>query len=255
MAKRTAAIVTGAAGGIGKEFVRELDREPVDEIWALGRSAERLEELKRQYGEKIIPVCGDLTDNQHLMLIGRMLKERDVCVSWLVNNAGAARMAASKDFEAEEIERTIRLNCCVSAVLANICIPFMRVGSKIVNVSSASAFQPVPFLNLYAAAKSFEHSYSRALHVELKSMGITVTAVSPSWVDTGMLSKEINGKKVRFYGMVSPERVARQAVKDAKMGKEVSVCSLYVKLQQLNVKLMPHSWVMKIWMQYIRKYM
>lgn len=51
MAKRTTLIVTGAAGGIGKEFLRELDQEPVDEIWALGRSAERLEELKRQYGD------------------------------------------------------------------------------------------------------------------------------------------------------------------------------------------------------------
>lgn len=34
-----------------KRILRELDQEPVDEIWALGRSAERLEELKRKYGD------------------------------------------------------------------------------------------------------------------------------------------------------------------------------------------------------------
>lgn len=149
-------------------------------------------------------ICGDLTDKQHLALSGSMLKEREYVFPGWSTTPGPP--AVSKDFEAEEIERTIRLNCCVLAVLDNICIPFMRAGSKIVNVSSASAFQLVPFLNLYAATKAFEHSYSRALHVELKSMGIIVTAVSLSWVDTGMLSKEIDGKKGKFYGIVRPDR-------------------------------------------------
>ena len=77
--------------------------------------------------------------------------------------------------------------------------------------------------------KAFEHSYSRALNVELKPMGITVTAVSPGWVDTDMLTREVNGRKVRFPGMVSPGLV--------------------------DVKLMPHRLVMKIWVRGIKKYM
>lgn len=77
-------------------------------------------------------------------------------------------------------------------------------------LSSAAAFQSVPFINLYAATKAFEHSYFRASNMELKPMGITVTAASPSWVDTKMLTKEVNGKKVKFYGLVSPEAVAKK---------------------------------------------
>ncbi len=152
----------------------------------------------------------------------------------------------SKDFNAEEIEKTIMLNCNVPVTLTNYCIPYMKNGSKIINVSSAAAFQPVHLINLYAATKAFEHSYSRALNMELKPVGITVTAVSPSWVDTDMLSKEINGSKVKFPGIVSPQKVAEKAIKDSKKGKDVSVCSFYVKCQHLNVKLLPHNLVMHL---------
>ncbi|MGN0537032.1 MAG: SDR family NAD(P)-dependent oxidoreductase [Acutalibacteraceae bacterium] len=249
------AIVTGATGGIGKAFVNELTKEEtLDEIWIIGRNKERLAEIKEQYGKKIIPICMDLTNMQDLLSIRDLLTE-EICISYLINNAGIAHMMPSKDFSAEEIKKTIDLNCNVPVTLTNYCIPFMKRGSKIINVSSAAAFQPVPFINLYAATKAFEYSYSRALNMELKSVGITVTSVNPSWVDTNMLEKEMNGKKVKFHGIVSPEMVAEKGIKDAKKGKEVSVCSFYVKCQRLNVKLLPHKLVMKIWIHSIKKYL
>ncbi|NLZ47138.1 MAG: short-chain dehydrogenase, partial [Clostridiales bacterium] len=101
----------------------------------------------------------------------------------------------------------------------------------------------------------FVRNYSRALNVELKKTGITSVVVCPGWIDTELLQKEINGKKVRFPGLVTAERVARQAMKDAKKGKDMSICSLYVKCQHVNVKLLPQRWVMKIWMAGIGKYM
>lgn len=112
----------------------------------------------------------DLTNAQNLQSIQTLLTE-NVRISYLINNAGMARMMPSKDFESEEIAKTIQLNCNVPVTLINDCIPYMANGSKIINVSSAAAFQPVPFINLYVATKAFEHSYSRALHMELKSAG------------------------------------------------------------------------------------
>lgn len=252
---KSIAIVTGATGGIGKAFVNELTKEEtLDEIWIIGRNKERLAEIKEQYGKKIVPICMDLTDIQNLLSLQTLLTE-EIYISYLINNAGIAHMMPSKDFSAEEIKKTIDLNCNVPVTLTNYCIPFMKRGSKIINVSSAAAFQPVPFINLYAATKAFEYSYSRALNMELKSVGITVTSVNPSWVDTNMLEKEMNGKKVKFHGMVIPEMVAEKGIKDAKKGKDVSVCSSYVKCQRLNVKLLPHKLVMKIWIHSIKKYL
>ena len=103
--------------------------------------------------------------------------------------------------------------------------------------------------------KAFERNYSRALHAELIPYGITVTAVCPSWVDTKLLNREMNGKKVHFPGIVAPEDVAKKAMKDAKKGKDMSIYSFYVNCQHLNVKLMPQKCAMKLWLHGTKKYL
>lgn len=248
------AMITGASGGIGQIFVHELAKETLDEIWVIGRNQERLLALKKEYGEKVVPICKDLTKDIDILSISDLLGEQTISILWLVNNAGTAKMAPSAEFSVSEINQTIDLNCKAPVELINICIPFMEKGAKILNISSASAFQPVPYINLYAATKAFERSYSRALNAELKPSGITVTAVCPGWVDTAMLSKEIDGKKVHFPGIVAPEKVVKKALKDAKKGRDMSVCSLYVKCQHLNVKILPQKLTMKLWLHGIRKY-
>lgn len=252
---RKIAIVTGASGGIGQVFVRELAKETLDEIWVTGRNEQRLLALKDEFGERIVPICKDLTKNEDLLFFSDLLKQQNPSVLWLVNNAGIARMAPSKEFSFSEIAQTIDLNCKAPAALINLCIPFMEKGAKILNISSASAFQPVPYLNLYAATKAFARSYSRALNAELRPCGITVTAVCPGWVDTDMLSKEIDGKKVHFPGLVAPEKVVRKALQDAKKGRDMSICSFYVKYQHLSVKLLPQKLTMKLWLHGIKNYL
>ena len=80
--------------------------------------------------------------------------------------------------------------------MCKVCRPFLQEGSKIINVASSSAFLPLPYLNIYAASKSFARNYSRALNVELKGTGITATAVCPGWVDTPLAPSSFNGKKM-----------------------------------------------------------
>ena len=249
------AILTGATGGLGKEFLRQIINEEIDEVWVIARNEQKLIALREEYGEKVVVVPLDLSDLEAIRKIEKKLKEHIPHVEYLINNAGLAKMGNYEDFSIEEIDKTINVNCKAPVMLSKVCIPYMGKGSRILNISSASAFQPNPYINLYAASKAFERSYSRALNVELKGTGITSVAVCPGWIDTEMLQKEINGKKVRFPGLVTTERVVGQAIKDAKRGKDMSVCSLYVKCQHVNVKLMPQKWVMKIWMAGIGKYL
>lgn len=249
------AIITGATGGIGREFLKQLVNEELDEIWAVARNLQKLNELREDYGEKVMPVAADLSALEGIEEIKRLLENQKPVVQYLINNAGLARMGSYRDFSLEEINRTVDVNCKAPVLLCSLCIPYMRSGSRILNISSASAFQPNPYINLYAASKAFERSYSRALNVELQGTGITATAVCPSWVDTELLSKEVNGKKVRFPGIVTADKVVTRALKDAAAGRDMSVCSLYVKCQHVNVKLLPQRLVMKIWMRGIRKYL
>lgn len=248
-------ILTGATGGLGREFLKQIMHEEIDEVWAIARNEQKLADLREQYGEKVIPISMDLSDMKAMELIENMLDKNKPQVKYLINNAGLARMGKYNDFSIEEIDKTINVNCKAPVMLVRLCIPYMREGSKILNISSASAFQPNPYINLYAASKVFERSYSRALNVELEGTGITSVAVCPGWIDTELLQKEINGKKVRFPGLVTADRVVKQAIRDAKKGKDMSVCSLYVKCQHMNVKLLPQRLVMKIWMAGIGKYL
>lgn len=254
MSKRIA-IITGATGGIGREFTRLLVEEDIDEVWTVARNEKKLQELKKLYGEKVIPLAKDLTHTEEICEIEEKIKGESAEVLYLVNNAGMAKMGSYQEFSIQELENTIDLNCKAPVILSNLCIPYMKKGSHILNISSASAFQPNPYINLYVASKAFERSYSRALNVEVENLGIIVTAVCPSWVDTEMLIKERNGKKVKFPGIVTAEAVAKQAMKDAKKGKDMSICSFYVKCQHVNVKLMPQKLTMKLWMHGLKKYL
>lgn len=252
--KKRIAIVTGASGGLGKEFLKLLLQEDVDEIWAVARNQEKLLALQQELGEKIIVIAKDLSKSEDIASITQALEYQKPTIAYLVNNAGVGKMGTYADFSADEADAMIRINCVAPAMLSTICIPYMTVGSRILNISSASSFQPLPYLNLYAATKAFERSYSRALNTELKGTGITSTAVCPSWVDTGMLMKEVNGIKIKFPGIVSPGLVADKALHDAKRGKDMSVCTLYVKWLHVLSKLFPQKAMMNTWLHRIKKY-
>ena len=253
--KKKIAIITGASGGLGKEFTKLLLLEDIDEIWAIARNQEKLTLLQNEFGKKIVAISKDLSKLSELYGVGEMLEKENPAILYLVNNAGIAKMGSYKDFTVEEIETTLNINCNTMAILCTLCIPYMGKGSRILNISSAAAFQPLPYLNLYAATKNFIRYYSRSLNMELKETGISSTAVCPGWVDTDLLKKEINGKPVKFPGIVSAERVVKKALKDARKGKDMSVCTLHVKFEHILAKIYPQKMVMNTWLSRSKKYM
>ena len=249
------AIITGVTGGLGKEFVREVLKEDVDEIWSIARNVDKLNALKIAFGDKIRPIPCDLSLAEDIKKADELLQKEKPDVKILINNAGIGKMGKYDEFSPEEIEKTIDLNCKAVCLLCRYAIPFMSKGARILNISSAASFQPNPYINLYSASKVFVRSYSRSLNYELQDKGITCTAVCPGWIDTDMLKKERNGKTIKFPGIVSAERVAKQAMRDSLKGKDMSVCSLFVKYEHLLSKIYPQKLVMKIWTAGIKKYM
>ena len=69
------------------------------------------------------------------------------------------------------------LNCGAVMAMCQESAPYMKPGARIINIASIAAYQPIPYINVYAATKAFVMYYSRALNRELKKRGITVTAV------------------------------------------------------------------------------
>lgn len=245
------AIVTGATGDIGREFISRLLSE-TDEIWAVGRNSSKLQDLVEMYGSRIISVKANLTDKEDILSLCRRIESSKPEIKYLVNNAGVARMAPVSGFSLEEISDMLDINDKSATLICRAALPYMAKDSYILNVASASAFQPNPYIALYSASKAYLLSFTRSLNVE--NANITCTAVCPGWVDTKMLPKNANGKEIKYPGMVTTDKVVEKALKDCRKGKDVSVCSFYYQYMRFISKVMPHSLEMKIWVRMIKKY-
>ena len=247
------AIVTGATGGIGKVFIDRISKmDDIDEIWAVGRNEEKLNALKETVS-KVRPVIMDLSSGK-CDLLTDMLQQEKPDVRILVNNAGTGYFGTFDKMDPEEIRKLCNINCTAPAVLMSAVLPYMTKGARVINISSASSFQPNPYLAMYSSSKVFLKNLSRSVWYELKSRGITVTSVCPGWVDTEMISGERNGRKINFVGMIKPEKVVDKALSDSAKGKDMSVPGLFAKYFRFYSKVTPTKLVMGQWAAIVKKH-
>jgi NAD(P)-dependent dehydrogenase (short-subunit alcohol dehydrogenase family) len=135
------AIVTGASGGLGKEFVKLLLREEnIDEIWAIAKNEEKLIRLQTDCGEKIKIFPTDLSNIKAIEDFSFYLKEHDPDILFLINNAGFAKFCSYNDLSIEESVNMIDLNCSAVVAMGLVCIPYIKAGGHILNIASAAAF-------------------------------------------------------------------------------------------------------------------
>ena len=154
--RRRIAVVTGASSGLGRQFVRMLDRAgEVDEIWVVARRRYRLEELQDVVDTPLKMLAYDLTDRQAVRDIQGMLSDEDPDVRWLINCAGMGKIGSIETISMEDNETMIDLNCRAAVTMTQACVPYMEEGARIMNICSAAGFQPLPYLNVYAATKAF----------------------------------------------------------------------------------------------------
>ena len=248
------AIVTGASSGMGREFVKQVSKkEKFDEIWVIARRKEALESLKKEVNAKIRPITLDLQNPESFETYKKLLAEEKPEVALLANIAGYGKFGKYDEISLEDCLGMIDLNCKALVAMSQLTIPYMKRGSKILQLDSLSAFQPVPYLNVYGSSKSFVLSYSRALNRELKTKGIRVMSVNPGWVKTEFFdhaTKSSNDAITYFNVMYDAKDVIKTAIRDLyHTKKDVSILGFQIKAQVLLVKLLPHKIVMEIWMR------
>lgn len=246
------AIVTGASSGMGREFAKRLsDFVRVEEIWVIARRENALLTLKDELTVPVRPVCLDLLQDASFDTFAQLLEEAKPNISLLVNAAGFGKMGSSDHVTLADDCRMIDLNVKALVRMTRLCLPYMGRGSHILELASLSSFQPVPYLNTYAATKAFVQSYSRGLNQELKSKGIRVMALNPGWVKTEFFNHAMQtntGEVTHFSPLMTPEYIVSHALHDLyKTKKDSCVPNFRVKAQVLAVKLLPHRLVMKIW--------
>ncbi|MGM9683348.1 MAG: SDR family NAD(P)-dependent oxidoreductase [Eubacteriales bacterium] len=245
------AVVTGASSGMGREFALRLDAEypGLEEIWVIARREDRLEMLKGKIKSRVVPLCLDMRDASSAQVYAERLRAENPDVRVLVNAAGYGKFGACRDVPTDELTGMIDLNARALTEFTLVTLPYMSRGSHIYQLGSLSAFQPVPYFGVYAAAKAYVLSFSRALNKELEKEGIRVMAVCPGWVDTEFIDKASRDNKAvsRFGKIAEAQQVITRAFRDMRRGKDVSVFGFSIRAQVLAVKILPHRLVMKIW--------
>ena len=243
------AIVTGASSGMGREFVRQLSGYvSVDEIWAVARRASALETLKAETSVPVRPIVLDLLEESSFTELEALLEAEKPNVRLLVNAAGFGLFGVFEEMDMDRQLDIIDLNSRALTAMCHMSVPYMRPGSRIVNMGSMSSWQPGPYINVYGASKAYVLSFSRALGVELKDKGIHVMTVCPGWIKTEFFSHAIHDDTVNYFNRYyTAEQVVEKAVKDLKKGKDVSVLGFPERMQVRLVKLLPVNMVMRTW--------
>ncbi len=253
MKNKIIAIVTGASAGLGREFVKILvEREELDEIWAIARNQQKLDALVNEFGNKVKVFSRDLSNKEQIKEFAGTIEREGVMIRYLINNAGFAKFCSYDDLSVDESLDMIDLNVKGLVAMGLVCIPYMKRGSHLINIASQASFQPLPYQNIYSSTKAFVRNYTRALNVELRDKGIVATAVCPGWMKTDLIDNGLIGAAKatsRFCMMVTPDVVAKKAIRDADKNKDISVYSFYVKLAHLVAKILPQRIMMKIWLR------
>ena len=248
------AVITGASSGMGRELTIQISKkESFDQIWVIARREEALLSLKDEVGENIRPVVLDLTKQESFDEYKALLRQEKPEVAFLANVAGFGKFGRFDQIPLQDCLDMIDLNCKALVAMTQLTLPYMKRGSRILQLDSLSAFQPVPYLNVYGSTKSFVLSYSRALNRELKTEGIRVMSVNPGWVKTEFFDhaqKTSNDAITYFNVMYEAKDIIKTAIYDLyHTKKDVSVHGLQIKFQVFAVKILPHKLVMNIWMK------
>ena len=238
---RPRALVTGASGGIGEAFARQLAKRGHDVV-LVARRRERLEklaaELSQAHGIGAEVIEADLADDGAVATVEERLRRGDIDV--LVNNAGFGTRgefaALPLGRELEELDVNVRaLMRLTHAALG----PMVERGrGAIVNVASTGAFQPVPYMSTYAATKAFVLHFSEGLHEEVKSKGVTVTCLCPGATRTEF-QKVAGVDEGSLRAWKTPDDVVRSALKGMTSRRAITVPGALNVSLMAAVKLMP----------------
>lgn len=211
------ALITGASSGIGEAFARQLAARG-KKLVLVARSEDRLrtlaQELSDDHGVQTHVIQADLARPSAAAELFAATARLGLSVDLLVNNAGFSRAGSFAEIPLEVQADMVHLNVNTLMELARLYLPAMRLRRRggVINVASNAAFQPVPYMAVYAATKAFVLHFSEGVAEEVAADGVTVMALCPGATATDFWRKA--GIWERWLGiMTPPDKVVAAALR------------------------------------------
>ncbi|RPH31605.1 MAG: SDR family oxidoreductase [Bacteroidales bacterium] len=250
--KKTA-LITGASSGIGLELAK-IHASKGDNLVLVARSTGKLEELKNELepkdGVTVYIIGKDLSLPNAAAEVYAELKQKNMAIDYLINNAGFGDYGLYYNSVWEKQEQMINLNITALSHFTRLFLKDMveRKSGKIMNIASTASFQPGPTMAVYCASKAYVLSFSEAINNEVKEFGVTVTALCPGATTSGFqAAASLEGSNL-FEGKKLPTslEVAKYGYKSMMKGKAVAIHGFMNALMANSSRFSPRFLVVKI---------
>lgn len=188
--------VTGATSGYGRATAQAFIRSGA-KVVGTGRRTERLQDLKKEWGEHFLPLPFDVSKRAEVESAVAGLPEAFREVDVLVNNAGGAiGLDPAPTADLDDWDAMVDINVKGLMYCTRLFLPGMvqRKRGHIINLGSVAGEFPYPGGNVYGAVKAFVHQFSYNLRADLLGTGVRVTDIQPG------LTSDTEFSKVRFKG-------------------------------------------------------
>ncbi len=205
-------LISGANRGIGKSFATQALKMGAKKVYACARDESSLTELVAEYGDKVVPLTLDVTNQEQIDAAAATARDVEV----LINNSGMAGGGPIVNNPNPADQRMeMEVNYFGMMNMSSAFAPILKTngGGAIINVLSVAALSNFAFAPGYSASKAAGRSLTQALRVELAKQNTLVSGVFPGPVDTDM-AKDVPMEKV------SPDSVAVHVYEEIAKGSE-----------------------------------
>ena len=188
----TAALITGAAGGVGQAVARRLDAAGYRVVLLVRNAAAGRAVAESLTGDAHVYVC-DVTERAAVEHAVREAAREVAPPLVLVNAAGIAESRPLTPPDDALWDLTMAVNATGPWITSTACLPFMKQAEWgfISNVASTAALEGYAYTAAYCASKHALLGLTRAMAADLAKTAIRVTAVCPGFLDTPMTDRTV----------------------------------------------------------------
>ena len=231
-------LVTGATGGLGNAFCRELLKLNKNLILT-GTKQEKLDKWKNTLleefkGQDIEVFPCDLSSKSSRDKLFEYITENKFEIEMLINNAGYITEGSIKHANSDTLLKCIQVNCEGVIDLTKFILDNKKTDGQlnIITISSMAGDCPMPYMAIYSATKAFESNFMTSLRLEYKKENVKVLVVKPGAIATSqemidaIKAQGLKGK----LSAVPADKIAKNSIKKSLKGKKQYIPGFFNKL-------------------------
>jgi 3-hydroxybutyrate dehydrogenase len=232
------AVITGSTSGIGLAYARALAKEGANIcINGFGDAAAIEAErsgIEKDFGVRCIYNSADMTKGAEIAALVKDAEAKLGSVDILINNAGIQHVAPIEDFPVEKWDQIIAINLTSAFHGMRAAVPGMkaRKWGRIINTASAHSLVASPFKSAYVSAKHGVMGLTKTVALETAQFGITVNSISPGYVWTPLVEKQIpdtmKARNLTKEQVINDVLLTAQPTKQFVTVEQVAACAVYL---------------------------